>query len=293
MRYLSEQQTESLQSDGFLIIKNVFTPQEVEKVGKLAHKNCNLNNFMGSPSGDAMSLDGMADFLLDERFVNIAKDILGDEVVYFGDSALHCKPNNRIFHKDSRSDSWDPSNSEYPVYRIGVFFQDHSRHSGGIKFRQGSHKRILFHPNFLRTLIGSIIRVLMGKVKLKALFNLGKIVNAKSEIGDVVVWNLRTDHSGGAVILKDNPEKGMLPSKDELIADDKKLPEHDTRMAVFAAFGAPHRATEAYILNKVNNSGYRDFWKACSYDSKEIKALAQKRGITLDFRGIKKMQLTD
>lgn len=292
MRYLSPDQVDSLKRDGYLIIKGVFTKEEVEQVKSLASNFCGLNDYKASPVGDAMSLDGMADFLLDERFVNIAKDVLGEEVIYFGDSTLHCKPNERIFHKDARSDFADPGRSEYPIYRMGIFFQDHVGHSGGIKFRRGSHKKVLLAPNFLRQLLSGIKGVVTGKLAFSSLMNTGEVVNARSEIGDVVIWNLRTDHSGGAVLLKDAPDKALLPSEDEKVPDEKKLPEHETRMAIFSAFAAPSDATEAYTLDRVNNPAYKEHWKASHFDDPGIQALAKKRGITLDTRGIDRVKDT-
>ena len=285
MRYLKEEQIKKLKDNGFLLIKAVFSKDEIMEMKKTATHFCSLNDYH-STTGDAMSLKGMADYLLDDRLVSIAKDVLGEEVIYFGDSALHCAPNNRIFHNDARGDHWDPSNSDYPLYRMGFFFQDHASHSGGIKFRAGSHKKVLYYSKFFQTLIISIFKVLIGKLSIKALFNTGKIYNAKSELGDVVIWNLRTEHSGGAVILKDNPEKCLLPYQDEKISNNKKLPEHDNRMAVFCCFGAPDKATESYISWKINNKGYKSHWLACRFDKPEIQNLAEKRGITLDFRGI-------
>jgi hypothetical protein len=287
MRYLKQEQVNKLNDDGFLIIKGVFSTEEVLEMKKSASHFCSLNNYH-SNTGDALSLEGMAEYLLDDRLISIAKDVLGDEIIYFGDSALHCKPNNRIFHNDARGDKWDPSNSDYPLYRMGFFFQDHLTHSGGIKFRAGSHKKLLYYSKFLKTLAIAFFKVLLGKLSIKALFNTGKIINAKSEVGDVVIWNLRTEHSGGAVILKDNPDKGLLPHQDEKIPDNQKLPEHDTRMAVFSCFAAPHEATESYISWKVDNKGYKDHWLACHFDKPEIKKLAEEKGVTLDFRGIEK-----
>ena len=287
MRYLKQEQINKLEDDGFLLIKGVFSKEEILEMKKSATNFCSLNNY-GTVIGDAMSLEGMAEYLLDDRLVSIAKDVLGEEIIYFGDSALHCKPNNRIFHNDARGDNWDPSNSDYPLYRMGFFFQDHASHSGGIKFRVGSHKKLLYYSNFLKTLFMGLFKILIGKLSVKALLNTGKIVNAKSEIGDVVIWNLRTEHSGGAVIIKDNPDKGLLPSQDDKISENEKLPEHDTRMAVFCCFGAPHEATESYIAWKVNNKGYKNHWLASPFDKPEIRNLAEKKGITLDFRGIKK-----
>jgi hypothetical protein len=293
MRLLNEKQVKKLKNDGFLIIENIFTEKEVNDLKKLANNFCQITNYTGSPIGDAMSLGGFSEFLLDDRFVNIAKDILGDEIIYFGDSALHCKPNNRVFHKDSRSDIWDPSSTEYPIYRMGIFFQDHSVHSGGIKFRQGSHKRLNFGSNFYKNLFKSLIKLFIGKIRLKSLLNFGKIINAKSKIGDVVIWNLRTDHSGGAVILKKNPDNAMLPSEDDKIKPEDKFPEHNTRLAIFCAYAAPHKATEAYILNKANNPLYENHWKAVKYDNKNIREMANKKGVKLDFRGIKKYRSLD
>ena len=74
----------------------------------------------------------------------------------------------------------------------------------------------------------------------------------------------------------------------EKIPDNQKLPEHDTRMAVFSCFAAPHEATESYISWKVDNKGYKDHWLACHFDKPEIKKLAEEKGVTLDFRGIEK-----
>ena len=171
---------------------------------------------------------------------------------------------------------------------MGFFFQDHSLHSGGIKFRTGSHKKLLYYGKFLKTLIPSIFKVLLGKLSIKSLLNTGKIVNAKSEMGDVVIWNLRTEHSGGAVILKDDPDNALLPYQDEQIPDNKKLPEHDIRMAVFCCFAASHQATESYISWKVNNKGYKDHWLGCQFDKIEVQKLALEKSVNLDFTGIKK-----
>lgn len=286
MNYLKESEIEFLEENGYLILKNMFTAEEVEKYKTYASNSCSLSDFKGSPPGDAMSLPGMAELLLDKRFTGIAHDILGDEVIYFGDSALHCKPNDRIFHKDSRGYYGDPSTTEYPLYRMGIFFQDHYNHSGGIKFRSGSHKRLLLYPKFLRSLTGAVVKVILGNYKFKSLLNLGKIVNARSRIGDIVIWNLRTDHSGGAVLLKSNPNKAFLPVVDNRIPLSRKLKEHETRMALFCCFGAPSLALEGYIQNKVNNPKYAEHWAACDFNKDEVRILAEKGKIQLDTRGL-------
>ena len=175
MRYLNQEQKQKLQDDGFLLIKAVFSEEEINKMKESATHFCSINNYDDEMNiGDAMSLEGMANYLLDDRLVSIAKDVLGEEIIYFGDSALHCAPNKRIFHNDARGDHWDPSNSDYPLYRMGFFFQDHSLHSGGIKFRTGSHKKLLYYGKFLKTLIPIIFKVLLGKLSSHPLYSAQK-----------------------------------------------------------------------------------------------------------------------
>ena len=64
---------------------------------------------------------------------------------------------------------------DYKMIRIGVYLQDHDKFSGGVKLEEGSHKL----P-----------------------FNKGKRVLADTKAGDVVVWDLRTYHSGNSVKIK-------------------------------------------------------------------------------------------
>ena len=61
------------------------------------------------------------------------------------------------------------------MIRIGVYLQDHDKFSGGVKLEEG-------------------INFLLTKERLGLL--------ADTKAGDVVVWDLRTYHSGNSVRLK-------------------------------------------------------------------------------------------
>ena len=283
MRFIKQMDRDFLEMNGYLIIKEVFSLEEIMQVKEKCSYHCSINDFKKSPDGDILSLEGMGEFMLDQRFIDIAKDVLGEDVVYFGDSALHCKPNKRIFHKDSRADNVDPQKSEYPLYRMGIFLQDHSKHSGGIKFRKGSHKKVLLNKEFIK-------RYFKGTAKLTSFLNFGSIVNASSEIGDVIIWNLRTDHSGGAVIPKYFHSLAFPPYIDGVIPNWLKLKEHTIRMAIFTTIAAPSSTTDNYLMNKIRNKMYIKHWENCHFDANEMRALAKERGVTLDFRGIESVR---
>ena len=283
MRIIQTHDKEFLDKNGFLVLHNIFSEDEILSLKEKCHFFCGLSNYTESPAGDVMSLEGIGEVMLDKRFAQISKDILGEKVVYFGDGSLHCKPNRRVFHKDSRDDLEDPGSSSYPLYRIGVFLQEHVNYSGGIKFRSGSHKKVRFKRQYFK-------RFIKGKVNIRSFFNFGKIVNTKPRIGDVVIWNLRTDHSGGAVHLKFFPSLGLMPWMDALIPDSMKLPEHDHRMAMFCCFAAPSKPTTKYMMNKIENPKYKNFWTNCQFDRKAIQDKAKQSEIILDFSGIKSIR---
>lgn len=252
-----------MNKNGFVIIKNVFSKEEIKNLEKICFNHCSINNFKSSPKQDALSLKGIDNFILTRKFLDPIKKILNDNVVYFGDSALHCKPNERLFHKDARADKKDPLFSEYQIYRVGVFLQDHYAYSGGIKFRRGSHKKLSFR-------LSSLKKILTRKASLSSILNFGRIVNARTKIGDMVIWNLRTDHSGGAVLNKFFPNIGFLPIIDEYTPNFLKKPENSNRMAIFSSFGAPSDELEKYLKYKINDKRYIEHWNNSSFNSHEI-----------------------
>ena len=56
--------------------------------------------------------------------------------------------------------------------------------------------------NVININLNSIFNVTSNVINDMRQNNFGRIVNARTKIGDMVIWNLRTDHSGGAVLNK-------------------------------------------------------------------------------------------
>ncbi len=181
---------EKFDADGYQLVPKVFNASEIgefrslvyeqyeiDKSKKLDFQLPSLSTKAKYNKGDLLSKENLHPILLDDRILQIAKTILGStDLIYFGDSSYQIGTGSRGFHRDNidRTDLSGPDwKGEYTLIRLGIYLQNHKDYSGGLKIKVGSHK----NTN-------------------------GKAVFVGSEIGDVVVWSLKTLHSGNAVRLK-------------------------------------------------------------------------------------------
>ena len=176
--------------------------------------------------GDILSKDILRKYMLDDRILHLVKSVLGADPVYFGDSNYHLGTGFRGFHRDNvdRTDMTAPDwDGDYPIVRLAIYMQDHKNYSGGLKIRVGTHKNAWGKPVFI-----------------------------DSEEGDVVIWNLRTMHSGNAVRIRffrnlsinKARREGMIPRF--LIKDQQK-----ERATLFMTFGLKSRHLDRYIEKHV------------------------------------------
>src|SRR4026208_758131 len=186
---------DSFRARGYVIVRGVFSKEEVqqlrERVGLLRTRElADGRNILREPEhpgvlnilGDLLGKEEFREFdylTLDPRILAVAQQLLGGDLVYSGDSAVQIGQGGRGFHKDNVT-KYDPAgadwNGDYPLLRIGIYLQDHEKHSGGLKGRVGSH--------------------------LLASHRSGSATNIPSAAGDVVAWNLRITHSANAVRMK-------------------------------------------------------------------------------------------
>jgi Phytanoyl-CoA dioxygenase (PhyH) len=222
--------------DGYQLIKNVFSPSEIEQFRKLAYEQYEIDKtkkldfqLTNIPSkakynkGDIMSKEKLHQVLLDDRILLIARKILGsDDIIYFGDSSYQIGTGLRGFHRDNidRTDLSGPDwKGDYTLIRMGIYLQNHKDYSGGLKLKKGSHKNAD-----------------------------GKTIFVDNEVGDVAVWSLKTIHSGNAVRLKLFPNfsidkggrEGMVP------AFLKKDQQHE-RISFFMTFALKSSHLDRYI----------------------------------------------
>ena len=236
--------------NGYTIIRNVYSRDEINGFREAAYAS------RGRGLGDLLANPLMRSTLVDGNFVAIARQILGsDDIWYSGDSSFTINSGQRGFHKDNvdRQDPGGPDwKGRYTILRFGIYLQDHWRHTGGLNLRAKSHNT--------------------------ADHSYGKNVYVRTRVGDVVVWSLRTTHSGNGVLLKFprwvHPEPSEIPK----IPAWRIAKADGDRIAVFAALGlddahhdryAEYLKTRTYMVNSFRASHYDD----------EALAAAEKAGL--------------
>ena len=127
---------------------------------------------------------------------NYLKDIIGKDLTYFYDPVPldNVQSNTGIFHSDARNDNRDPLSSDYKVWRVGIYLQDHKNYSGGLKVIPKSHKRLL--TNSLNKIYLIFRKFFKNNYKIKSLIPIFNYINIPSEPGDILIWNGRTHHCG-------------------------------------------------------------------------------------------------
>jgi hypothetical protein len=236
---------------GYLIIRDVFSRAEIEEFRRHAFEN-------RQRKGDLLSDPHLRQVLLDDRVLSIAAQILGDTPAYYGDSTCNLGLGAVGFHKDNadRSDGNAPDwQGTYTQIRFGLYLQDHAWHSGGLRIIPKSQN---------------------SPCNPKA-----KRANARTRIGDLVVWNLRTDHSAGATILRflpwvyvEAPEQEwwkhryLVPVVRPFRARIPRVLFADCgpeRAAMFFALGREDAHMERYLSYMKMRAYAIENWKNCQY----------------------------
>ncbi|MCW3102561.1 MAG: hypothetical protein JWO09_1001 [Bacteroidetes bacterium] len=256
---------EAFEKDGYLLIKNVFSKEEIEQIRKDAYtsfeedKKKNLTFRHASKmsnavyaKGDILSKDHLRHVLLDERILYLVKTLLGNNPVYWGDSNYHFGTGFRGFHRDNidRTDMTAPDwDGDYPIVRLAIYLQDHKNYSGGLKVRVGSHK----NPS-------------------------GKPVFIDSEEGDVAIWNLRTMHSGNAVRLKFFKNLSINKARREgWIPAFMKKDQQRERATLFMTFGLKSKHLDRYIeKHMLGREDVLGYLKASRFDPKVLDLAKEK-----------------
>lgn len=244
---------EAFWRDGYVILRQLFTPDEVAGFRRSALER-------GRRKADLLSDKDLSEILLDSRVLDAFRAILGaGELVYFGDSSTMIGETAAGFHKDNpdKHDAAAPDwqVDRYPIVRMGIYTADHSLYPDGVDLRQGSHNTVsLTH---------------------------GRHVQPDTRVGDVVFWNLRTSHSGGAMKFRGRPvDPESLAGKvlRRLPAlRDKPIGE---RVAIFASMGRAGPQLDRFIEALKRREYALEGW-AASHWSPAVRERAAAAGLTL------------
>jgi hypothetical protein len=232
---------------GYLHLRGVFAKEEIAEYRAAAEK---LTKY----EADLLSHPVFRKYVLDDRVLHTARTILGGKPVYYGDSNLMIGDGSFGYHKDNADrdniNAPDWTQGRYTIIRFGLYLQDHSRHSGGLNILAESH-------NDLSAFVGRSVYV-------------------QTEPGDLVVWNLRTNHSGSGRLL-------WFPRSLHLRAGiARKLPAflfrppERHRYAMFASYGLDDHHLKRYIKYLTTRTYQAEIWRSSKIDDDVRQAAAGK-----------------
>lgn len=250
------QTAEELEAKGWVWKTAVFSKEEIAQIRQWAEEAKKKN-----PFGDLFQDENLWKVLTDDRILTIVKDILGENPVYFGDSNVSYDVSDNGFHKDN-VDRFTPDGPDwkgkYTVIRMGIYLQDHTRHSGGLTLRECSHK--------------------------KAGVDHGKILNVRTSEGDVLAWYLTTTHSANAHVLKFAPNWHLHPRIARRIPKLFLQPKIRPRIALFFSFAANDEHLKRFTEYLKTREYGVERWRKSVYPEERIAAAAAKGLTVLDFR---------
>lgn len=258
---------DQFEQQGYLIIRDVFTPDEVAQLRQSAYEHRDRQQERGlvtqvkqaaSVKGDLLSKEGLGWVIYDPRIVAIATDILGDTPTYFGDSTYQVGTGTRGFHRDNldryqfgQGADWDDA---YRMIRFGVYLQDHDAYSGGIRFKAGSQ----------RTAVGTD-------------------VFADTRAGDVVLWDLRTLHSGNARRMKLLNNLPLHVGLENRLPDFLFREQQGERISLFFSYGIANHHLDRYVSEHVVKR-MADNIRLSNYTSETLQRAEQNKLRVLDVK---------
>lgn len=235
--------------DGYIILRKFF---EKEKLVSLKEEFLKIgNNF----EKEILEYEFVKNLYLNDKFVNVIKILLNtDKLVYFSDSSV-VKHNNVFspsngYHNDSRSEDYNFSN-EYPLLRVATYLQESINISGGIKIKPGSQNFFCFTLRDFKQRFKILIKKILSRDKNFNFKLLSNGVQPKMEVGDLIIWNLRTHHSGTSIRYKFHKNLSLHPIIEKILPNFLKIPCND-RVAIFMVFGNKN-FNNYYLDNYIKN----------------------------------------
>ena len=216
--------------------------------------------------------------LSDGRIIDVARQVLGGEPVYFGDSSANRNDEAApvgTFHKDNtdRHDKDAPDwRGDYPVVRFGVYLQDHKKQGGGLLLRAGSHNN-LFRNRKVEVIHEEVVDWFTGKTRY-----------VFSEPGDLVVWNLRLTHAGMGRFLRGPIKRPITERTQRIIPRFLHSTVAQARYSMFASFGREGESFERYLTYLKTRRYMVDMWLLNRYDDALVREFATHGGKLLNMK---------
>jgi len=207
---------------GYLHIKNVYTQKDINSFLEADKDLVDIEK-------DLSCYPNLSRLPSNKQLIDALSHVLKGELVYSFDSSICINtstdeklPPSQLLHRDNQAEF--NFNTNLPVVRCGVYWQDYTNASGGLKVAIGSHKHEYISLNFtFKKLIWLFLRfskwgckyiynkrikneieldptveLFPNQLNLKNLKFFPKYVNLYPRPGDLLLWNIRLLHQGYA-----------------------------------------------------------------------------------------------
>lgn len=278
MRSLTDEQVRYFKREGYIHLPQFFSQDEVVRL----REACRMNR-----PGDSMCRPEFGDVMFSQKLIDTMKDLLGEELVYPGLSLTRTNDLNaergRFFHTDTVDDDYDFTR-EYPILNTGIYLQDHANYSNSLKIAPRSHTRKCITSKNLLDVIKNAIACIKKTdwQGLAGVLSITPAINIPSKPGDLIIWYVRTHHSGYGIRLKLFPNLSLPPIIENWIPDFLRLPDNPERNVMLSIFAAPSKYLDAYIKKQIIKGYRKDHYlnNAC-LETDDMKARAKKLNITI------------
>ena len=219
---------DKFKKEGYVILRDVFSEEQVQRfrsfikskvIDNIGEKQANYKDLEQTNLKDVLSYPELKDSILNEKLLKSLKIILdSNQICYWGYSSFrYNEMSYRAIHNDAKNDYKNPFISSYPLVRIGIYLQDHKNFSNGVKILKNT-----CHTNKIgRQLAKKIIN--QKEIRYLKPINFFNSINADTLPGDVIIWNLRTCHSGNALRFKYFQNLSLSPFWENFI--EKHFPD--------------------------------------------------------------------
>jgi hypothetical protein len=262
--------------DGYLHFPGVFSFEEVKGFRDFLVSNVPRTNDATALDVDLLTRPETEAFINDGRVLGVARQILGDTPIYFGDSSAMRYPKTAAvstFHKDNadRHDHAAPDwSDDYPLIRFGIYLQDHTRQGGGLMVRAGSHRSVA-KSRLMEVFREEVSGWLNGKTRY--LF---------AAAGDLIVWNMRLTHAGMGRFLKGPLKRPLTERNQRFVPEFMQATVGEDRLAMFASFGKEHPLFDRYLQSLKLRKYMVEMWRTSAPGEDAVARLEANGGRYLD-----------
>lgn len=279
---ISEKERNKLKRDGYLIIKKFIDANKVAYLRK-ALKNFNKQETLANKKLNYFSVNN--------KIIKIMNYILRGKIYYpflsIAVNNMYQTQNKKSFiHNDVRFEDFNFDN-DYNIYNVGIYLQNHTDYSGGLKVRPGSHKKIIIEgQNYFKKIL-LFCKTVVYKPDNVSFFQIlrtllpYKSVNLKINAGDLVIWNMRLHHSGNNIRVKFIKNFSLSTYVENIIPNFMILKNSLDRFAILTVYIGEGAYKNQYINEQIKRPQHVEFWKNSNINFEILQKKIKNKNIQL------------